>query len=120
MGHSRGAGASLDYVLTHPGNVQAVILNSSGYPPEVTKRAPEFDVPILILHGTADSPADGGSSITNIEMARQFEAALRKANKQVGTKYYEGSGHNNLFIDATQLNDTVRRISAFLCDIVFK
>lgn len=32
-------------------------------------------VPILILHGAADSPADGGSIVTNVQMARDFEAA---------------------------------------------
>lgn len=114
FGHSRGAGAALDYILTHPDNVQAVILNSSGYPPEFTKRAAEVKVPVLILHGTADSPADGGSTFTNIGMVRQYEAALRAADKKVEIKYYEESGHNAIFSDPAQLEDTVQRLSALL------
>ena len=120
FGHSRGAGASLDYVLTQPGNVQAIILNSCGYPPEGAKRAVEVDVPVLILHGTNDNPADGGSAFTNIEMVRKFEAALRTENKKVEVKYYEGSGHNSIFSDSNQFDDTVQRISIFLQKIFVK
>jgi dienelactone hydrolase len=120
FGHSRGAGAALDYVLTHPGNVKGAILNSGGYPPEVTKRATEIGVPILILHGTADSPADGGSPFTNISMARQFEAALRAANKNVEVKYYERSEHNDIFSNSAQFDDAVQRISDFLQNKLFK
>lgn len=114
FGHSRGAGATLDYVLTHPGKVQAAILNSGGYPPEFTKRAAEITAPILILHGTADSPADGGSTFTNVDMVRQFEAALRAANKPVTVKYYEGGKHNSIFSDPAQFEDSVQRLSSFL------
>lgn len=120
FGHSRGAGASLDYLLTHPGNVQGIILNSCGYPSEVIKRAVEVEAPVLILHGTNDNPADGGSAFTNIEMARKFEVALRTENKIVEVKYYEGSGHNSIFSDLKQFDDTVQRISAFLQKIFFK
>ena len=120
FGHSRGGGASLDYVLTHPGNVQAIILNSCGYPPEVIKRAAEVEAPVLILHGTNDNPADGGSALTNIEMARKFEGALRTENKKVELKFYEGSGHNSFFSDSKQFDDTVQRISGFLQNIFFK
>jgi dienelactone hydrolase len=115
FGHSRGAGAALDYVLTHPGNnVQAIVLNSAGYPPEFIKQAPEVGTPVLILHGTADNPADGGSAVTDIGMARQFEAALRNAGKKVEVKYYEGGRHNAIFTDQAQFEDAVQRTSAFL------
>ena len=114
MGHSRGAGAALDFLLTHPGKVHAVILNSAGYPDEVTKRAPEVNIPILIMHGTADNPEDGGSSFTNIERARQFEAALRIARKDVEVKYYDGRGHNALFSNREQFADAVRIVSDFM------
>lgn len=120
FGHSRGAGAALDYVLTHPGHVQAIILNSGGYPPEFSRQAAALSVPVLILHGTADNPADGGSAATRIEMVRQFETALRTANKQVEVKYYEGSRHNALFSDPAQLDDTVQRVSAFLQNLSFR
>jgi hypothetical protein len=61
-----------------------------------------------------DNPADGGSAFTNIEMARKFEIALRTENKIVEVKYYEGSGHNSIFSDLKQFDDTVQRIAAFL------
>ena len=114
FGHSRGGGAALDYVLSHPGVINAAIFNSTGYPPEITKRGSGVKIPILILHGTADNPADGGSPVTSIEMARQFETALRAVNNNVEVKYYEGGRHNGLFSDDVQLDDTVRRIADFL------
>ncbi len=118
FGHSRGAGASLDYVLSHPGKVQGLILNSCGYPAEVIKRAKEIKASVLILHGTsdgaADGAADGGSAVTNIDMARQFEAALKTTNKNVETKYYEGSGHNAIFSDKPQREDSMKRIVDFI------
>ena len=114
FGHSRGGGAALDYVLLRTGKVRAVILNSTGYPAAVTGRAAEVNVPLLIMHGTADDPRDGGSAVTNVEMARKFVAAVRRMGKPVEAKYYNGSGHNALFSDTTQYRDAVRRIAAFL------
>jgi dienelactone hydrolase len=113
-GHSRGGGACLDYAFSHPGKVQAIMLNSTGYPNEIIKRAAEISIPVLLLHGTADSPQDGGSAVTNIKMARQFEAALRAANKDVEVKYYEGSGHNGMFTNSAQFDDVVQTVSDFL------
>ncbi|MFN2399507.1 MAG: dienelactone hydrolase family protein [Gemmatimonadaceae bacterium] len=113
FGHSRGGGATLNYILG-TGTVQAAVLNSAGYPVELAKRAPEVKVPILMLHGTADSPADGGSTFTNVQMARDFEVALRRAGKRVEAKYYEGGGHNGIFTSATQYDDEVQRMTAFL------
>lgn len=120
FGHSRGGGAALNYIMTQPGIVQAIILNSTGYPPEVTKRAVEVKEPVLILHGTKNDPADGGSALSNIEMARKFEEALRTENKKVEVKYYEGGGHNSIFSDPKQFDDTVKRISAFLQKVFLK
>lgn len=114
FGHSRGAGAGLDFVVTHPGKVQGLMLNSCGYPPEVTKRAAEINIPILILHGRADSPADGGSAFTNISMASQFETALRSANKNVEVNYYADGVHNGIFTNSAQFEDTIQRISKFM------
>jgi pimeloyl-ACP methyl ester carboxylesterase len=114
FGHSRGGGAALNYAFTHPDKVQAVILNSTGYPPEVIQWASKLDVPVLIIHGTADNPADGGSAFTNIALAKQFEAELKTANKNVEVKYYEGSGHNTLFSNSSQFDDTVQQILQFL------
>src|SRR5215470_12052868 len=50
FGHSRGGGPILSYILG-AGNVQAVVLNSAGYPSGLSTRV---NAPILILHGTAD------------------------------------------------------------------
>jgi dienelactone hydrolase len=113
FGHSRGAGAATAYAMQSNG-VRAIILNSGGYPPEVTGRAAEIQSAILMLHGVADDPADGGSAMTGVQMARDFEAALRRAGKSVEATYYETGGHNSLFTDPAQHRDEVRRILAFL------
>ena len=114
FGHSRGGGAALDYVLLHTGIVKAMVLNSAGYPPEVTARANEVDVPVLLMHGTADSPAGGGSTFTNATMARSFEAALRKAGNVVEPIYYEGGGHETIFTVRSQYEDALQRITTSL------
>jgi carboxymethylenebutenolidase len=113
FGHSRGGGASLNYVLQGR-TVQAVVLNSSGYPKQFVDMSSRLDTPILMLHGVADSPADGGSPLTNVQMARDFESALRAAGKPVEAAYYGGSGHNAIFTDAGQYRDEVQRMRAFL------
>lgn len=113
FGHSRGGGAVLNYVRA-TGNARAAILNSTGYPAEVTSHAAQIKVPLLILHGVADSPAQGGSEFTHIQMARNFESALRSAGKPVEVMYYEGANHNGLFEKPSQAEDSIRRISAFV------
>ena len=110
MGHSRGAAPILSYVL-QPGSARAAVLNSAGYPGTLS---PEVTAPILMLHGTADSPADGGVAVTNVQMARDFEAKLRASGKPVEAVYYEGGRHNDLFSSPTQYRDEVSRILAFL------
>jgi dipeptidyl aminopeptidase/acylaminoacyl peptidase len=69
--------------------------------------------PILILHGTADSPEDGGAPATNVQMARDFEAKLREAGKSVEAFYYEGGRHNDIFKNETQHSDEMQRITTF-------
>lgn len=113
FGHSRGAAAATAYAMQAK-DVRAVILNSAGYPPEVTRRAAEIQAAVLMLHGVADSPADGGSEITAVQMARDFEGALRRAGKSVEAKYYKMGGHNSLFTDPAQHRDEVHRTLAFL------
>jgi predicted esterase len=88
VGHSRGGGATLHYLLAI-GNVRAAILHSSGYALRPATRAADFNVPILIMHGTVDGPADGGSANTQVAMAREFEAACdgtRKQSRRITTK----------------------------------
>jgi dipeptidyl aminopeptidase/acylaminoacyl peptidase len=71
-------------------------------------------VPVLIMHGVADAPADGGSPRTAIAQARAFEAALRGFQKHVEVKYYEGGSHNEIFQNRVQYRDQVQRIAAFI------
>lgn len=113
VGHSRGGGAILNYLLK-VGNVQAAVLHSAGYATQPATRAAQFSAPILILHGTADSPADAGSANNNVQLARDFEAALRREGKPVEAMYYEGGGHDTFFTSSTQHDDEVQRMVAFL------
>jgi dienelactone hydrolase len=112
FGHSRGGGAALNYVLTG-GEARALILDNTGYPAEVTARVAEVDIPVLILHGATNNADEGGSALSNVEMARSFESAMRRLGKPVTAIYYEGSGHNGMFNDHAQFDDVVRRTAAF-------
>jgi alpha-beta hydrolase superfamily lysophospholipase len=94
--------------------VRAVVLNSAGYPDDVVGRAPSVAVPVLMIHGTADAPADGGSAFTAVERARAFEAALRAVRKDVEAVYIDGGQHNGLFANAAQYDATVRCVAKFL------
>jgi dienelactone hydrolase len=113
VGHSRGAGATLQYLLAK-GRVQAAILHSSGYALKPAARAAEFATPLLIMHGTADGPADGGGVNTHVGLAREFEAALRDHRKPVEAAYYDGGGHNTFFTNTTQHTDELQVMIAFL------
>jgi dienelactone hydrolase len=113
FGHSRGGGAALNYVLRE-GDVDACVLNSARYPRLLTNLVSEIKMPILMLHGTADSLSDGGTEATNIDMARAFERAALAAGKNVEAIYYEGGRHNGLFDDPAQHRDEVERTATFL------
>jgi carboxymethylenebutenolidase len=113
LGHSRGGGAVLNYVVER-GGVQAAVLDSAGYPSDLAGRVAHVTTPILMLHGTADSPADGGSTFTDVEMARGFEEALRRAGRPIESFYYEGGRHNGIFASPSQHDDELKRIVAFL------
>jgi carboxymethylenebutenolidase len=116
VGHSRGGGTALQYAhaLASKRGVRAVALNSTGYPDDVVARAPSLGVSVLVIHGTADAPADGGSALSAIARARAFEAALRGAGKDVEAMFIDGGGHNGLFASAAQYDASVARIAAFL------
>jgi uncharacterized damage-inducible protein DinB len=113
VGHSRGGGAALAYVLSGA-DAQAAVLNSVGYPTAVSARAADVGVPLLLIHGTADTPADGGSPFTAVDSARAFEAAMRRAGREIETVYVAGGSHNGLFASAAQYDASVQRIAAFL------
>jgi len=113
FGHSRGGGAALNYALAG-GAVSALVLDSTGYPDELVDRVPLLQAPVLILHGLRDSPADGGSAMTDPKMARSFEAALRRARKTVDAKFYAAGTHNGIFASRAQRTDELKRIRAFL------
>nr|AIA11193.1 Alpha/beta hydrolase family [uncultured bacterium] len=114
FGHSRGAGAALNYLSNNAGqSVRAAALNSSGYRPEVMDRASRVATPLLLLHGTADAPEDGGSEFPSVQMARDFEAARRRLGTPVEALYYEGGRHNSIFADPAHNADSVARLVAF-------
>ena len=113
VGHSRGAGATQQYILAG-GDIQAAVFHSCGYAQTPWNRAADFRVPLLILHGTADGPPDGGGPNTRVELARRFEAALRAANRPVETAYCEGCGHGTFFTDAAQRDVELKRMIEFL------
>jgi dipeptidyl aminopeptidase/acylaminoacyl peptidase len=113
VGHSRGGAESLQYALAI-GNVQGIILHDAGHASRPVTRAAEFNVPILILHGTADGPAGGGSANTDVALAREFEAALRRNQKPVEAHYYEEGSHNTFFTNPTQRDDELKRMIEFL------
>lgn len=112
-GHSRGGGETLQYLLAI-GNVQAAVLHSTGHGYRPVTRVAEFTVPMLILHGTADGPADGGGVNTQVALARDFEAALRRNQKPVEAHYYDGGGHNTFFTNPKQRDDELKTMIAFL------
>jgi dienelactone hydrolase len=125
LGHSRGAVSALFLALERGGRsrgaprdvgpaLRAIVLNSGAYPPDLVRRATELGVPTLLLHGTADSPADGGSEMTAVGRARGFAAALAAAGREVEAEYFEGAGHNALLADPAQRAASVRRMADFL------
>ena len=109
FGHSRGGGAAWNYVL-HGGKAQALILNSAGYTDELIQAAVKFDAPVLILHGEKDTVGP----MTNVQRARKFETALRKAGREVDAVYYPGGEHGSFFISPSQHADEIERMRAFL------
>ena len=113
VGHSRGGGEALQYLLA-VGDVQAVVLHSAGHGYRPAARAAEFNAPMLILHGTDDGPADGGGVNTRVVLAREFEAVLRQNQKPVESHYYEGGGHNTFFTNPVQHDDELKRMIEFL------
>ena len=127
FGHSLGGGTALNYALG-TGGICAAVLESAGYTEDQRDNAVDIvgtggdqnrgvahlDVPILILHGAGDTSADGGSPFNTVQKARSFEAALRAAGKPVEAVYYENAGHNGLFTDPKQFEDSVRRAAAFI------
>jgi dienelactone hydrolase len=119
FGHSRGGAAVLNYVLA-PHAMSAVVLNSTGYPVEPVEGLEVVRTPILILHGTADDPSDGGSAFSNVARARAFESALRRANRRVEAEYYEGGGHNALFTSETQRQAEIDRMTKFFERYLFE
>jgi Dienelactone hydrolase and related enzymes len=116
FGHSLGAGAALNYAFG-TGNVAAAVLDSGGYTDEQIQRVAQLNVPILILHGTGDASADGGSPFQTVEKARSFESAMRAAGKPVAAMYYENAGHNGIFTDPRQLEDSVQRAATLIVNM---
>ncbi|HKS56316.1 MAG TPA: dienelactone hydrolase family protein [Steroidobacteraceae bacterium] len=113
FGHSLGGGTALNYAFV-TGDIAAAVLDSAGYTDDQIRRVAQLKVAILILHGSGDTSADGGSAFQTAARARSFEAALRVANKPVEAMYYKNAGHNGIFTDPRQMEDSVRRAAAFI------
>jgi dienelactone hydrolase len=113
FGHSRGAGLAVNYLIER-GGVDAVIANSSGYPESFAAGATRMGSPLLMLHGEADDPGDGGSPMTAVGMARAFQAAALKAGKSVEAHYFPGGLHDGIFAIPEQRKDELVRMIAFL------
>ena len=64
FGHSRGGGAALDYLLSRPGKVKAAILNSAGYPAELTERASAIKASILMLQLVPPTVLETGDQLS--------------------------------------------------------
>lgn len=77
-------------------------------------RAAACNVPILILHGVADGPADAGGVNTQVALARRFEAALRQHQKPVEAPYCARGGHSTFFTASTRRKDELKMMIAFL------
>lgn len=121
LGHSRGAVAAVHYAIERGSagrgareGLHAVVLNSGAYPPELVARAAALSIPALLLHGTADGPAEGGSEMTTVARARAFEAALLAARKVVKGEYFDDARHSALFYNADQRARSLRHIADFL------
>lgn len=121
LGHSRGSVAAVHYALERGSDSQgagrglrAVVLNSGAYPPELVARAAALSVPVLLLHGTADGPEEGGSEMTTVARARAFEVTLVAARQVVEGEYFEDARHSALFYNADQRARSVRRVADFL------
>jgi dienelactone hydrolase len=120
FGHSRGSGATLAFIMSgmattgaSNANVRAAVLENGGYPPDWVDRASQVKTPVLLLHGVLPAPEDGGSPVNNVETARSFEAALKRAGRPVEAKYYEQGGHNGFFTNSSQRDDEVRTMLDF-------
>ena len=109
FGHSRGAGATINY-LVHGGPADAAIVESSGYDDSYVAGAPHVRARVLVLHGLADT----GNPATAPDRARAFVDALRTAKLKPEAHFYKAGTHNALFTDREQHDDEVRRIVAFL------
>lgn len=113
MGHSRGAVAALYHAL-NGGEACGIILNSGAYPPDAVERVNSLAVPILVLHGDADGPTEGGASMTTATRTRDFVRALEQAGKQVDAKFYPEGNHNSLFLKPEQHRQEVSEIVRFM------
>ncbi|MBI3059876.1 MAG: dienelactone hydrolase family protein, partial [Deltaproteobacteria bacterium] len=110
IGVSRGASAAL--LVASTDGVQAVVSDSAPYIAGTRfDTAPlglvqSLAAPVLMLHGTADQTV-------RVEVAREYEHALRQWNKPFEVHYYEGAPHAVTIYSGTRA-DARRRAIGFL------
>jgi dienelactone hydrolase len=111
-GISRGGHAAL-WAASAGAGVKAVVADAPAYRPAITPApgSPQdvlarLDVPLLIMHGTADKSIP-------VEQSREYERAARALGKSIAVAYFEGIGHETSFQPASQVEARQRAIAFF-------
>lgn len=112
FGHSRGASAALWYAAV-VGDARAIVLNSGGYSDALATAAQTVTVPLLMLHGTADSQRGGGGPNSTIQRAQALEAQVLASGGDISATYYPGADHIDFWRIPAQRADSFARIVAF-------
>ncbi len=91
-GMSRGGHAAL-WAAATGADVQAVVVDAPAHSPatfpapaSTLKIVGQVNVPLLIMHGTADS-------VSSVDQSREYERAARALKKPITVKYFKGVGH---------------------------
>ena len=92
MGFSLGAFISLNYTVSYPGEVAAVVDYYGGLSPQLYPQIASMP-PVLILHGDSDR-------LVPVSFAHDLDAALTKAGRPHEMKIYPGAQHVFNFPDA--------------------
>jgi len=111
-GISRGGHAAL-WAASTGARVKAVVADAPAHRPAIAPApaSPQdvlarLDVPLLILHGTADESIP-------VEQSREYERAARALGKSISVRYFDGVGHMTSFQPASQVEARQRAIAFF-------
>ena len=111
FGFSRGGHAALWAASTGAG-VKAVVVDAPAHRPPITPAPPatvtvvsQLSVPLLILHGMADTDVP-------VEQSQEYELVARALGKSVSAVYFDEVGHGTTF-DPKSAPEARRRAIAF-------